>query len=387
MNLLFYLRDFPADDDYGRDYTELARCLSRLGHRVTALTERPAAPRDIDGIECHPCPPLAAFGMGFRPLDTVLGHLRPAGGWDAVLAVEWWNSRTHVLSRSALGSGLPVLLAPWASLNPYAIDRNRLKWLKRVFTRLAPFYYGSRRPTLQVYDPVDIDYARRLGLDWPAVVAPLPVYDDYPAPSANFDWETALGRPLGNRRVLFFNARLDLWQKGYDYLLEGFRQAMASRGPELRTVLVLSGRDPDGPLRGQYAIAERLAEPLCRTGHVIWKGYLSTQERTDMLAHCDMFVYPSRVDGPPRPLREALWRGTPVMATYETGLGRWAESYGAGIPIRQPSAQGVRDAVIEFDAMETHQLQAMRAPAGRLALRLRAGTVALDYQAVLSMLG
>jgi glycosyltransferase involved in cell wall biosynthesis len=382
----FYIRGFPGAADYSRDYTEVALQLARAGHDVTALLLDPSE-RAIHGSEVD--------GVRVRRVAASDGRTRLASAWrfarreaprlfDVFFAAEWWNAATHVLARGLAAAEVPTVVSPWASLNEFAIERDHRARAKRVTCRAIALTYGERTPALQLYDEVDAGYAEALGIRWPWFTAPLGVYDDYASPAAAFDWSAALGRELGRSRVLLFNARLDLYQKGYDLLVEGFRLAAEGRGDRFRTLLVLSGRDPTGKPGVSARRAAELARPLVRSGRARFLGELSDADRSSMLAHCHAFIYPSRVDGPPRPLREALNWGTPILVTPQTGLARWVREFGAGVAMQAPTASAVRDAVVRFDALSDAELVGMRAGAERLAARLRWDVCWRDYDSGLS---
>jgi len=379
MNIGLYIRNFPAEDDYMRDYTNVAFGLAAKGHRVRVLTDRGTS-GDVEGIQVTTGP---AGPTGIRQARHWLHDQHPAP--DVIMAVEWWNTLTHVLTKDALVSGIPVLLAPWASLNPYAIARDWRALPKRIAIKAATVFYGRLKPCLQCFDSVDIQHARDLGLDWPCLLAPLGIYDDYPTSPPGFDWSTHLGTDCSKTRTLFFNARLDVWQKGYDLLLAGFRQAMQQADEDFRTILVLSGKPPpERNLRGKADLAQRLAQTLSPSNHVFWKGFLPADDRSAMMSNCDMFAYPSRVDGPPRPVRESLWRGTPVMVTRETGFGDWVRKHQAGIVVKQISVNAVAKAVLELNASSTARIAAMRQGARDCAQRLSWRRCIDDYEAMLS---
>ena len=381
MKLLYVQRDYPAPDDYGRDYAEIAAGLAGLGHEVTVATPH----RVVEGHEWRGTKvvdlPRDARAVGLRApalLSNLAGGRSPAEAFDACFVHEWWNLGSHAMAHAATRAGLPVLYAPWASLNPWAIGRDVRAVAKRALCRVLARWYGALPPTLCLYDEVDAGYAADLGLRWPWTLGALPVYT-YAPHHPSFDWQAALGRPVVGRRILFFNARLDIWQKGFDELLAGFRLAARQRGASFRTLLVLSGRAPNGPLASDGPRAEAMARPLCDEGLAVWKGFLSADDRIDMLAHCDMFVYPTRADGPPRPLREALWRGTPLMITPQSGLATWVRRHGAGIPIQAPDAASIAQAVLRFDALPDDGITRLRDACRGLAERLTTQRLAGDY--------
>ena len=94
------------------------------------------------------------------------------------------------------------------------------------------------------------------------------------------------------------------WPKGYDVLLQAAR-ATLDRGATVRFVAV-----GDGPLRGDL-VSQHAA--LSLEDHFVFLG-----EREDvprLLAGADVFVLPSRQEGLPLALMEAVCSGLPVLAT------------------------------------------------------------------------
>ncbi len=385
MKILFYQRDYPAPEDYGRDYAEIAAGLAARGHSVTVLTPHRTIPEmEWRGTRILDLPKSGynVFWYSLNILNKIADEMPLSEAFNVFFAHEWWNLGSHALARTAIRQGVPVLFAPWASLNLYAIGRDHRGQFKRLACRIVSLWYGRKTPTLSLYDEVDAGYASRVGIHWPWTLGSLPIYR-YPPHDPSFNWSKALTRNTDGKRILFFNARLDIWQKGYDILLEGFRQAAAQAGNTFKTLLVLSGRTPDGPLASDGPKAEEMSRPLCDTGLAVWKGFVSVEERRNMLAHADMFVYPSRVDGPPRPLRESLWRHTPIMVTHETGLASYVARYGAGIPIGSPDIDHIREAILRFDRASSEEILAMRKGAAKLAEHLSAERIAEDYEVAL----
>jgi glycosyltransferase involved in cell wall biosynthesis len=377
LRIAAYVRGYPGVDDYNRDYTSVFDQLALAGHQVTVLavpgqgqTERGPV---LEGIFSNETDTVRNARRASR---WIAAH---ASRYDAVFGAGWWDPVTHALALGAIRRGVPAVISPWASLNPYALDRSWTGVPKRVAIALLRMAYGRPGPTLQLYAPTDEQHLRALGLRWRHFVAPLGLYDTEPA-SRTLDWEAVLGPIAKGRRILLFNARLDLYQKGYDALIGGLAAAAEKRGSSFRTILVLSGRPAAGRLAREAEDARRLAGPLVARRTAVYLGEVTASLRRDMIAHCDGFIYPSRVDGPPRPLREALSRSTPLVATHETGLGHWIEQFDAGLAIRAPEPAAIASAIVEFDSAPPERLGRWRAGAAKLATRLAWSSCYKDYE-------
>jgi glycosyltransferase involved in cell wall biosynthesis len=112
-----------------------------------------------------------------------------------------------------------------------------------------------------------------------------------------------------------YAGRKDVMQKGLDILLEAFARAEPG-------VLNIHGTDFQG-------------------GELVLRSLVSALGISDRVAICEpidlvegsskWFVYTSRFDGPPRPIRAAISAGIPVIVSEETGMGDDVRRYDAGL--------------------------------------------------------
>ena len=93
-------------------------------------------------------------------------------------------------------------------------------------------------------------------------------------------------------------------QKGFDILIESFA-AVASKHPKWR--LVIYGEGPDRPLLERQRAASGCADRILLPG--------LTRDPAEALSSASLFVLPSRFEGYPNALLEALAQGLPVLAT------------------------------------------------------------------------
>lgn len=132
-------------------------------------------------------------------------------------------------------------------------------------------------------------------------------------------------RPTQVRLALGYLGRLDPHHKGLDTLLEGFRQALDAGLPDA-TRLRLAGPDHRGGARR----LERIVRTFHLERHVQIVGPLAGSAKHRFLESVDVFVHPSRFEGMPMGVLEAMALGRPVLVTPETNLGDVVERYGAG---------------------------------------------------------
>lgn len=106
--------------------------------------------------------------------------------------------------------------------------------------------------------------------------------------------------------MIFWAGRLDPI-KGLDVLLDGFALLLRTRP----AVLVLAG---DGPKRNEL---EEQARRLGIDAQVHWLGMRS--DVASLLKAADVFVFPSRTEGLPNALLEAMAAGCPIVTTDVPG--------------------------------------------------------------------
>ncbi len=160
---------------------------------------------------------------------------------------------------------------------------------------------------------------------------------------------------------LVFIGRLHLQYKGLDLLLQACRLLQT----ELRragAAVELYGPDCQGSakvLAGRIA-AMHLEDVVSLHGPVLGEA------KTALLSQTDVFLHPSRSEGHPVAVLEALAHGVPCLLTPVTNLAEEVAAAGAGWKV-EPSAEGIAAGIREVLATDRKQLQRAGAAARRLA--------------------
>jgi glycosyltransferase involved in cell wall biosynthesis len=157
-------------------------------------------------------------------------------------------------------------------------------------------------------------------------------------------------------KVLLFLRRLALGQKGLGRLLQGYAAFLAHTG-DRQTHLTLAGPDFRNGRQG----LEKLAADLRIVDRVSFKGPVNGEAKWTLLRSSYALVHPSRWEGMPFSVLEALAVGCPALITAETNLAEMVQAHATGIVVSglpQDIAQGLQELISmppeRYDAMR-HQ--------------------------------
>ena len=291
------------------------------GHRVGFLQSYGGAPAALpEGV--------TALGA-WSPTRDLRSYCERAAFWpDIVHFHSVYLVRHAVLARAARRLGLPTVSSPRGGLMPRALARSALK--KRVgdalffdaFSRGLTLHRAlceagaggvrralSRRPRPRGREPVDL---------------------------AAFPASTRRGRD--RPPTIGYLGRLDIEHKGLDLLVDGLGRAVLEHGADLR--LRICGPDDRGDAR-------RLAALIALRGltsRVELVPPAKGADRLRFLESLDAFVHPSRSEGLPMGVLEAMAMARPVVVTPETNLADVVARHGAGWVVAGSPASVARGA-------------------------------------------
>jgi glycosyltransferase involved in cell wall biosynthesis len=280
----------------------LARNLDRSRYEPAVLSVKPAGDMARE---------VAAAGIEVVSLDL------DSGGWRGALLVPGLIRRTEEIIRAggfglvhsflfaanligrfaARRAGVPNI----SSIRAEETSRPRLLVERATRSRVDRYLVPS--------EYIAADASRRAGI--PRSVIVVVANAVVPPSGRGFRLRPLLGVGPG-LRLTGFVGRLHR-QKGVDTLLK----AWAYLPPDGRGVLVMIG---DGPER---ASLERLAASLGVTESVRFPGWMKGAR--DLLGELDLFVLPSRYEGTPNGILEAMAAGVPVIAAAVSGVPEMVE--------------------------------------------------------------
>jgi glycosyltransferase involved in cell wall biosynthesis len=322
MKICLIYQHALGDGGYPRDVRWLATTLAAHGADVTLVC---GETRNTEGL---------SGGVAIARLESIPRELEH---FDLVHIFGLFIPAHMRLLEEAIRIGIPTVLSPMAVLMPFAVNRTRWKRVKKeAFMRL---YAGtlSRVTSLHLLSHSE-------SLSWSDVwrqshrmFGQFGIFPPDPAAAS-------AGVPLRRTAAPFvFFGRNDVYQKGIDILLEAVRVAESrSASADASIQLVIAGRPC---LKSDQFIRARI-QRLARREAVSLLGALDTRSAYELLGSARALVFLSRFDGPPRPIREAISLGVPVIVSRETNMGEIVEAYDAGavVPL---DADAVAAALLE----------------------------------------
>ncbi len=349
-----------------RTVLSLSHAQAKAGHKVSIFGLSAKAPIPIDRVN------VRHFREGWHPL-AVPRSLREAVESLHPDIVHFHSSYVpiHVALAGFLRrKGIPYTVTPNGGCAPQILRRNRLAKLPYKDFFELPFLNGAAF----VHSVGDTKDIRGYGVTAPVVLAPNgfsfaevdaherpgadPIRDKFPT------WK--------NRLVFLYLGRLDAGQKGLDLLLEGFARTLSQRP---RCGLVLVGPD----LRGNQAKLQTLIHELGVDDAVLFTGPVHGPSKYAYLKSADFFVHPSRWEGMPFAVSEALACGRPCLVTPAADPCGFVERYQAGA-VTNPTVEGVTSALVAMADASPDQRAAMSARAKELV------SMELDWDKISSTL-
>jgi glycosyltransferase involved in cell wall biosynthesis len=278
---------------YPKDIRWLAGALARRGLSVS-LAAKPGPYRD--GLDSVGLVSPSHFEIRAREADVAHVWMLFVPGQP-----RFWRK---------LSAEVPLVVSPAGHLMTAHLKRR--SWKKLPYLSAMQPTFQRLRPVAHLFSNRERTGAHRWLRSSRFFEASLGIFPVAPAVRAT---DTA--------DYLLFLGRNDVYQKGIDVLVKGYAQA---RRHGLTLPLVIAGQ----PHRNSQAVLSELAAELKVTNWVHLMGEVTEIEKNQLIAAARCFVFLSRWDGPPRPIREAIALGTPVVVSWGTNLGAIVEAAGAG---------------------------------------------------------
>lgn len=322
----------------------MARAVARRGHEVAIY----ATDRDLEPGEATLDAPVRRDGVEIRffrqhaptvfatsfPLARALAEAVPRA--DVVHLHSLYLFHTWATARLCRRHGVPYLLRPHGTLDPYLWQRHRgrkrvveLLFQNRVIRRAAALHYTAKE---------EMTLAAPYAQGTPGVVVPngldLAEYANLPPPGRF----RARYPEISDRRIVLFLGRLN-FKKGLDLLVPGFAKALRA-APDLH--LVIAGPD-DGMLRqtegwvAQHGVGARVTFP----------GMLKRDAKLAAFRDAALFTLPSYSENFGIAVVEAMACGVPVAISDKVNIWREIAAAGAGL-VGPTTVDAVADQIVRL---------------------------------------
>jgi len=285
---------------------------------------------------------------------------------DALVLIGGFSPFNAVAALLSRHFGVPYIVSLEGTVSPEVVGNGR-RWLKRLYWRLVERHILANAAAIRVLSDFEERFLRELG-----VRASMFLAREGPDAEAVAASETHT-RQRGRAQQFLFLGRLDIWHKGLDRLLMGFAASLREQDRGQRLSLV--GPPVPGTLPRLHQLCADLRLTIGRevTIHPAVRG----PAKWEIFRNADVFVHPSRKEGIPRSVVEALMMGLPVVVTQETNVATMVQEAGAGWCVPS-SPEGVQ---LGFQqASGCADISQMSAAASRLArAKLTWDTIAAEF--------
>ena len=321
MNILHVVRGLANSSGTTHIVIPLAEEQAKRGHDVSVFhVQKPGQESlepDPDLVESR----LFDITIPTRHLGFSVPFAREmrktVSGFDVVHIHAVWNFVTYWTMRCARKAGVPFVVAPQGSCDPYAWQLGSA--LRRLYAHAFEIPLLRRASRIQVLTEEEKRQVRRLGIDAPCTVIPNGVYLEYYDRQKNvIPLREKLDLPEGERTLLFLG-RLHP-KKGLDILAEAFGRLVESV-PDI--TLVIAG--DDGGTGYRRKVEEMLDEAGGRDKSR-FIGEVRGDEKYRVQLGADAFVLSSYSEGLPVAVVEAMAAGLPVVITHGCNLPEVHES-------------------------------------------------------------
>jgi glycosyltransferase involved in cell wall biosynthesis len=306
----FVYSDVLQGGGYPRDVRWLAGALQRNGVEVTLFgrnTSHQSKDGLVDGIELVPMRKLRDFCSSF----------------DLIHIFGIFLLNHPLAARRCLAKSVPLVVSPMVHLMPRQLEVNRIK--KYAFLRVAWTELFKRVSAFHVFSEIEARSVREFEKDAAIFEGTSGVF-----PGADGNGNTGrVNRKVSARQLLFFG-RNDVNQKGLDFLIKGFAKAV-NKSPRAQHPIRL--RIVGQPWDGSTPYLRKTIRQLGIEELVEIVGPVDEASKWRILTQADYLIFLSRWDGPPRPIREAIVAGLPVIVSPETNMGDLVEQFGAGLQV------------------------------------------------------
>lgn len=263
------------------------------------------------------------------PKETIAELPKPFNHPDIIIVELFYNMTKSPLIKELIKIDVPYVIIPRGELTAQGQARKSLK--KKIANILICKKYANKAVAIQYL--TNQEY-KDSGNSWNKKHIIIPNGITLPEVTKT---EHAAG---GIKCVSI--GRIEPYQKGLDILIEACAE-IKEKLISTNCIITICGPDKEGKLQSLKALVEDYGlEEIIKFHEGVYG-----KEKEELLLNSDVFIIPSRFEGHPMALIEALSYGLPVIATTGSNMRKEVEEYNAGWGADN-SVASVRDAILEM---------------------------------------
>jgi glycosyltransferase involved in cell wall biosynthesis len=349
MNILHVIRGLTNSSGTTHIVGPLAEAQARLGHKVSVyFVEKPPfeAVMPSPDLVCSRVFPVTILrknpGVSIPLARSIERDVRQ---FDVVHVHAIWNFPSFYAMRTAMRAGVPYMVAPQGSLEPWALNAGSPIRSAYVAHVEGPLIRRANR--MQALSQNEQQQFRDFGYSGPVSIIPNGVAAQWLTVERG-SLARLLDLPDGERTLLFLSRVHP--KKGLDILVKAFAKFSML---ETKVTLVIAGHDAGS---GYLETLKRLVGELGLTARCRFLGEVSGAYKQQVIAGADAFALISHSEGLPVAVLEALASGLPVLITPGCNLPEIIDA-DAGLvvePDPDAVAAGIRALFSAPDRMRQH---------------------------------
>jgi glycosyltransferase involved in cell wall biosynthesis len=323
MNILHLVGGLGTSSGTTQIIWNLCKVAADEGHRpsILYLTGRGIDTWELadSRISTYSCPISTSRSWGFSPaFHQTLKRL--VNTTDVIHIHSNWLYINLAASGVSLKYGIPLVVSPQGALDPWCLRHHRLR--KQLYWLLLEKRIMCNAAAIHVVSEFERNSVQSLNVRTPCHVIP----NGATIPKSVTHRDEAC-RQLGipdKAFVILYLARINP-KKGLDLLLK----SLSFMPDKINFHLLVAGSDGGSGYQGEM---ERLARSISSKDKITWLGEVSGVRKSMAFACANTYVLPSRAEGIPISLLEAMAHGIPVLYSEACHVPEVADS-GAGLSI------------------------------------------------------
>jgi glycosyltransferase involved in cell wall biosynthesis len=252
--------------------------------------------------------------------------------FDVFLIVSAHMPVNYMISRVLLNNNIKYVYCVGDAYNPYLLKKKYI--LSKIYRRVIELKILNSADIVRTYSKTNTEFVEKYGGKVPFFELLEGIYEgDLPRDIIEYNFNN-------DKINVVFIGRIEYYKKGIDQLILCLKK-IVNEGINIKLHIY-------GPFQTKQDEIKLNRDLLSFTAdQVEYYGPVYGNNKFEILKGCDLFIYPSRYEGIPRSIREALFFGTPVIVTKETNFAEYVATHRAGF-VCQCESGSIYDSLVQF---------------------------------------